>query len=154
VDDLADRAFFPAQIVVNPTVTAQLHYDGPRDCRPAWRRYVMLREGFWPWTATPRAGRPARTQLLVTMGGGEASQALLEVLDILPLAGVDDLRHVVAGSLRTREELLRSAEAQPNACRCPSRWRTWPPCFLGARNGFPQRADRSGRWPTPECRPL
>lgn len=121
VDDLADRPYFPARLVVNPNCYAQkLHYHGPPDMRTLLgSAYVMLREEFL--ALKPRSAAEAAApggKLLVTMGGGEASGVLLELLEIIACTLVENLQvRLVAGFACARhEELRRRAAAQPYPC--------------------------------------
>ena len=121
LDDLADQSFFPASLIVNPNCYApQLRYPGPPSLRTLLgSAYVMLREEF----RTPQARPPAwldspGVNLLVTMGGGEASSVLLELQDIFADTLVKKLHvRIVAGFSCARfDSLAHLAAAQPYRC--------------------------------------
>lgn len=121
VDDLADRPFFPAHLVVNPNCYApRLRYAGPPGLRVlAGSDYVLLREEFLALGPRPEAtaARPGG-RLLVTMGGGEAFAVLGELLDILAGVLVDNLHVRLAAGFSCRHvgELRALAAAQPYRC--------------------------------------
>ncbi len=121
LDDMANQPFFPASLIVNPNCYApQLHYNGPSSLRTLLgSAYVMLREEFCTpqcrpaaWVDTPGAN------LLVTMGGGEASSVLLELQDILADILVEKLHvRIVAGfSCAQLDSLVHLAATQPYRC--------------------------------------
>jgi len=121
VDDLADRPYFPAPLVVNPNSYApELSYHGPPFLRALLgSAYVMLREEFLALPPRPIAQAAAPgSNLLVTMGGGEASQVLLALVEILAGTLVENLHvRIVAGFACARyEELTRLAATQPYPC--------------------------------------
>lgn len=121
VDDLGDRPFFPARLVVNPNCYArELQYHGPPGMRALLgSAYVMLREEFLALQPRPAAlaAKPGG-KLLVTLGGGDSSEILLNLLDIIADAQVENMHvRLVTGFACSRyAELLRRAAAQPYRC--------------------------------------
>jgi spore coat polysaccharide biosynthesis predicted glycosyltransferase SpsG len=83
VDDFAELAAWPCEVVVNPNVGAEtFSYPGARTVL-AGPRYALLRAELRALAALPRDARPAGDRLLVCFGGGawpEAAQELLAAL--------------------------------------------------------------------------
>lgn len=121
LDDMADRPFFPASLIVNPNCYApQLRYRGPASMRALLgSAYVLLREEFRTPKPRPEAwAESPGVNLLVTMGGGEASSVLLELQEILADTLVKKLHvRIVAGfSCSQFDFLTRLAGKQPYRC--------------------------------------
>jgi spore coat polysaccharide biosynthesis predicted glycosyltransferase SpsG len=133
IDDLAALERYPAAVLLNQNIDAeQLNYRTGPECRlllgPA---YAMLRPEFAAWNAWCRPPAEIAKHVLVTLGGGDASEAEARVLTGLtalarPLE-IRVLRGSLAGqasSIDAAVEVARSAghavSLRPHAADMPS----------------------------------
>ena len=112
VDDYGHTERYPADLVLNQNLgaAAALYPDlGPCTRLLLGTRYTLLRREFWPWRGEQRQV-PARAEnVLVTMGGGDADNVTLRVLEALASCEATLRVRAVAGASNPHLDRLREA---------------------------------------------
>ena len=112
IDDMAHLDHYYADIVLNQNVNAeQLSYS----CEPYTHlllgtQYALLRHEFWSWRAWRREIPKVARKILVTLGGGDAANQTLKVIQALQRIEVDGLEvRVVVGATNPHFQTLQAA---------------------------------------------
>lgn len=103
IDDMAHLDYYHADVVLNQNIHAeQLDYThGPDTRLLLGTEYALLRREFWPWRGWQREISAVAHKILVTMGGGDAENVTLKViqaLQMLPLPGLEAVVVVGGGN--------------------------------------------------------
>jgi UDP-2,4-diacetamido-2,4,6-trideoxy-beta-L-altropyranose hydrolase len=115
VDDTGDAAHYFADLVLNQNLHARESAYSNREssCRLLLGpRYALLRREFKPWREWKREIAPRGSRVLVTMGGSDADNITLRVMQTLRMASIQDLDAVivVGGSNPHFESIAQAAE--------------------------------------------
>lgn len=116
IDDLASLPEYPARIVVNQNIDApRLSYSAAQGCRMLLGPgYALLRPEFARWRSWSRPVTQRASKLLVTLGGGDTTQAQILLLHALSqMAATVEARFLYgaadAAALETAAKAVRSA---------------------------------------------
>ena len=111
VDDYGHAASYPAELVLNQNLGAAARLY---PARGPWTRlllglpYVLLRKEFSSWRDRAREVPERAENVLVTMGGGDADNVTLRVLNALTSCGAPLHVRAVAGASNPHLEQLRA----------------------------------------------
>ncbi|MGB0383332.1 MAG: UDP-2,4-diacetamido-2,4,6-trideoxy-beta-L-altropyranose hydrolase [Ardenticatenaceae bacterium] len=97
IDDTAHLEYYHADIILNQNINAE---QLPYSCDPDTRLlrgtgYVLLRSEFLSWQAWQRTIPQVAHKVLVTLGGGDANNQTLKVINALQEVNEDGLEAVV-----------------------------------------------------------
>jgi len=112
VDDYGHASHYSADLVLNQNIYAAESLYPSREATTRLllgTRYALLRSEFWPWRAWQRTVPEVARKVLVTMGGADADNATLKVVEALrQVEGLGqglEVKVVVGGSNPHREAL-------------------------------------------------
>jgi UDP-2,4-diacetamido-2,4,6-trideoxy-beta-L-altropyranose hydrolase len=116
VDDYGHAGHYWAHVVLNQNAYA---VDSLYPSREAYARlllgtdHALLRREFWPWRSWKREVSAVAHRVLVTLGGADAGNATLKVLEALDQAVLPELevKVVVGGSCPHLDTLRGAAQA-------------------------------------------
>jgi UDP-2,4-diacetamido-2,4,6-trideoxy-beta-L-altropyranose hydrolase len=114
IDDTAHLGRYHADIILNQNLGAsQLPYPcDPDTVLLLEPRYALLRTQFRPWSEWQREIPREANKVLVTLGGGDADNVTLKVIEALRRLGLRGLEiRIVAGPANPHIETLREAAA-------------------------------------------
>ncbi len=115
IDDVAHLKHYHADILLNQNLGAeQLSYSGEPDTR--WllgTRYALLRREFLAWREWRREIPAVARRVLVTLGGGDAGNNTLKVIQALQKTDIPGLEaNVVVGASNPHAAKLEAAARQ------------------------------------------
>lgn len=113
MDDTGDAGPYVADIILNQNMHAEESLYRDRDPHTKLflgPRYVLLRREFLKWRGFKRAVADKARKVLVTLGGGDAGNVTLRIMQALERVKVEGLEAtVVAGPTNPHWDALRSA---------------------------------------------
>ncbi|WP_159460634.1 UDP-2,4-diacetamido-2,4,6-trideoxy-beta-L-altropyranose hydrolase [Calothrix rhizosoleniae] len=112
IDDYGHAEHYYADIVLNQNISAD---EGLYVNREPYTqlllgvKYTLLRREFWQWCGWKRQTPTVARKILVTLGGSDAENVTLKVIQALQLVELDDLEAVVVvGGSNPHYEQLKS----------------------------------------------
>ncbi|MDJ0795544.1 MAG: UDP-2,4-diacetamido-2,4,6-trideoxy-beta-L-altropyranose hydrolase [Calothrix sp. MO_167.B12] len=113
IDDYGHAEHYYADIVLNQNISAdeELYVNRePYTQLLLGVQYTLLRREFWQWCGWKREIATVARKILVTLGGSDANNVTLKVIQALQLVEFDDLEAVVVvGGSNPHYEQLKSA---------------------------------------------
>lgn len=128
MDDNGDAAHYYADIVLNQNLHADASLYAQREPYTELllgTRYVLLRREFRNWREWRREIPAVARKVLVTLGGGDADNVTLKVIEALQHVAVDDLEAVVV--IGASNPHVAELAAAARASRIPIRLETNAP---------------------------
>jgi len=116
-------------------------------------RFVLLRREFLDWVDWERPQPRRARKIVVTLGGGDSSTALVKVIEGLRRLNLDDLDvKIVCGQLNQNRDMLVQA-AEPASFRIELMTATdeMPELMAWADLAIPEEEARAGSWRSWGC---
>jgi UDP-2,4-diacetamido-2,4,6-trideoxy-beta-L-altropyranose hydrolase len=115
IDDYAHADYYCADLILNQNIYAHeaMYVNRGVDTELLLgTRYALLRSEFLQWQGWQRSLSPKASKVLVTLGGSDADNVTLKVIQALQLVKIDELEAVVVlgGSNPHYEQLLLASE--------------------------------------------
>jgi UDP-2,4-diacetamido-2,4,6-trideoxy-beta-L-altropyranose hydrolase len=111
IDDTAHLLRYDADMILNQTLSAQqfAYTCSPDTLLLLGTRFALLRSEFHRWHGTPRHCPEVARKILVTLGGSDADNATLKIIETLEQISTPDLEvRVVVGPLNSHLAQLQS----------------------------------------------